>query len=597
MSVTTPEPPPATRSRAQMIADRRKNSALWRVIHWLGSLQLALLLLATIAIACAVATFAESSFNTRVAQAYIYKAPWFQVWLAVLCVNLLAVTLTRWPWQKKHLGFVITHYGIITLLAGAVVGMNFGFEGNVTLKKDAPPVNWVTTSKSIIRVENPLDGAVYTLPFSADTARLGNGRTRTFRVPGSQLTVVADEFSANMVDQRRLVPSDAATAGPGVALRLTSSMMGQTVNLPLAIADGQPDRQDFFGLAQIGFYPSLPEAAKPLRESQLVFARFAPVVSGPVPSQYQVHLSEDGQTISVIEPHGGGVSFPRETVIGKEVPVGGAVFSFEQYWPDFYMKDGVPSSRSDSPNNPGLLVQVSFSAEGHGKPTLELAPAGDEIAYRLNRDGRMYGSGQAVVGKPFPLSWADWQAQVVEILPRAAVVTEVMPGPPLTDGSQGVPGFRAHLVTQTGEAGPSRWLESGKIESLTAGPYSVRFGYGLEVRPLPFSLRLVKFEVPRDEGTDTPADFRATVEFKEAATGETKSGVARMNNPASFPGTFWANITGINYKFSQAEWNPTDLDQTTLQVLYDPGWLLKWVGSLGICVGIGLMFYWKPKKP
>ena len=104
MSATVASAP----AHKQMIAERRKRSAAWRVIHYLGSLQLALILLATIAIACAIATFAESNFNTKIAQTYIYKAPWFQIWLAVLCVNLFAVTLTRWPWQKRHLGFVVT---------------------------------------------------------------------------------------------------------------------------------------------------------------------------------------------------------------------------------------------------------------------------------------------------------------------------------------------------------------------------------------------------------------------------------------------------------------------------------------------------------
>jgi hypothetical protein len=69
-----------------------------------------------------------------------------------------------------------------------------------------------------------------------------------------------------------------------------------------------------------------------------------------------------------------------------------------------------------------------------------------------------------------------------------------------------------------------------------------------------------------------------------------------MNHPASFPGGFLANVTGINYKFSQAEWNPQNLEETTLQVLSDPGWLLKWMGSLAICIGIAMMFYWKEKK-
>ena len=132
--------------RRQLIAERQKNSSLWRVIHWLGSLQLALILLATIAIACAAATIAESEFSTKVAQVYIYKAPWFLVWLGVLCINLFAVTLTRWPWEKKHAGFIITHYGIILLLFGAIVGLQTGFEGNVTLHTDKPPIRKLTFS-------------------------------------------------------------------------------------------------------------------------------------------------------------------------------------------------------------------------------------------------------------------------------------------------------------------------------------------------------------------------------------------------------------------------------------------------------------------
>ena len=66
--------------------------------------------------------------------------------------------------------------------------------------------------------------------------------------------------------------------------------------------------------------------------------------------------------------------------------------------------------------------------------------------------------------------------------------------------------------------------------------------------------------------------------------------------PASWPGTAFAVTTGLNYKFSQAAWEPSDLGQTTLQVLYDPGWMLKWIGSLAICVGIFIMFYLRPKR-
>ena len=89
------------KERREHIENRRRNSTLWQFIHLCGSLKLAVILLTSIAVACAVATIYESKFNAQVAQAYIYKAPWFIFWLGVLCINLFCVTLTRWPWQRK----------------------------------------------------------------------------------------------------------------------------------------------------------------------------------------------------------------------------------------------------------------------------------------------------------------------------------------------------------------------------------------------------------------------------------------------------------------------------------------------------------------
>ena len=131
---------------------------------------------------------------------------------------------------------------------------------------------------------------------------------------------------------------------------------------------------------------------------------------------------------------------------------------------------------------------------------------------------------------------------------------------------------------------------------LTLAENLVRVGYGLELRPIPFSIALSDFQVPRDEGSETPSDFQATVLMRNTKTGEEKSGLIRMNHPASYPGGLLANMTGLNYKFSQAEWNPRDLKETTLQVLYDPGWFFKWTGSLAICLGIATMFYIRPRS-
>lgn len=587
---------PLTAAARRNLVEARKRASLgWRIIHWLGSLQLALILLATIAIACAAATVAESEFSTKIAQVYIYKAPWFLVWLGVLCMNLFAVTLTRWPWEKKHTGFIITHYGIIILLVGAIIGLHTGFEGNVTLHKDKPPVKKITINRSIIQVESPNDTALYVMPFDASATRPSEKRPRVFEVPATDLKIVADGFSDNLLKEETLVPS--TRGGPGVFLRLTSSRMGQTVDMPLVLEGDVPSEKDFFGLATIVFQRNRPAAAgKAPTETQMVFGRFAPVVQGSdAPTGVTVSLSQDGRKVIIATPDSTSATYLREEIMGKPISAGGALVTVEDYWPDFEMRDGRPVTKSPNAENPAALVRIQ-SAKGDGKPSLVLAPDGDGIAYQLIRSGEAYAGGTAKKGDTFALGWADWQAEVVEALPKAEISTVVKPGPELPDGEMGIPGFRARLTSPAITDAPTRWVPSGEITSLTDGKNVVRIGYGLELKPVPFSIRLVDFDVPRYEGTETPSNFIASVEFQDSATGAVKSGTARMNHPASFPGTILSNITGINYKFSQAEWNPKDLGETTLQVLYDPGWLFKWLGSLLICVGIAVMFYIKPKS-
>ena len=581
--------------RRQLIAERQKNSSVWRVIHWLGSLQLALILLATIAIACAAATIAESEFSTKVAQVYIYKAPWFLVWLGVLCINLFAVTLTRWPWEKKHAGFIITHYGIILLLSGAIVGLQTGFEGNVTLHTDKPPIRKLTVNRSIIQVESPNDSALYVMPFDAAAVRPSEKKPRVFEVPQSQLQIIADGFSDNLIKEEKLIPSETGFAG--VMLRFKSQRMGQTLEMPLVLEGASPLEKDFFGLAKILFQSDLPKpTAASVPETQMVFGRFAPVVQeGEKPSGIQVLLSPDGNKVSIVSPDTTSVTYRRGDLMKQPLQSAGGTITIEDYWPDFEMREGRPQSKSDQPNNPAILVRIQ-SATVDSKPVLLIAPSEEGIRYQLQRGGATYASGAANTGDFFALGWADWEAEVLAYYPKATVTPVVKPGPPLPKGENGVPGFRARLISPENKTAEPRWVSSGDITPLTDGRHVVRIGYGLELRPVPFSLRLVKFEVPRYEGTETPSNFMATVEFKDNITGETKTGTARMNHPASFPGTLWANLTGINYKFSQAEWNPRDLGETTLQVLYDPGWILKWTGSLAICVGIFIMFYFKPKS-
>src|SRR5205807_10355295 len=78
--------------------------------------------------------------------------------------------------------------------------------------------------------------------------------------------------------------------------------------------------------------------------------------------------------------------------------------------------------------------------------------------------------------------------------------------------------------------------------------------------------------------------------------GDAATGQCWMNNPFSFPGDMLHTWTGMTFKISQASWNPENLNQSSVQILRDPGWLFKWIGSLLIVSGVFMMFYLRPYR-
>ncbi|MFN2541288.1 MAG: hypothetical protein ABR514_03850, partial [Chthoniobacterales bacterium] len=70
------------------------------VFEFFASLKLAVVLLSVLIVAAIAGTIWESSFDAKVARAYVYGAPWFNAWLVLLAANLTASALSRWPWKK-----------------------------------------------------------------------------------------------------------------------------------------------------------------------------------------------------------------------------------------------------------------------------------------------------------------------------------------------------------------------------------------------------------------------------------------------------------------------------------------------------------------
>src|SRR2546428_14103797 len=102
----------------------RSDQPVWQqnaIFQFFASLKLAVVLLAVLIAGAIVGTLYESSFDAKVARAYVYGAPWFNFWLVLLGANPTLSALSRWPWRKPPPAFLITHPAIIPLLTGSLL--------------------------------------------------------------------------------------------------------------------------------------------------------------------------------------------------------------------------------------------------------------------------------------------------------------------------------------------------------------------------------------------------------------------------------------------------------------------------------------------
>jgi hypothetical protein len=615
------------------------------IAQFFASLKLAVVLLAVLIIAAITGTIYESSFDAKVARAYVYGAPWFNVWLTLLAANLAVSALSRWPWRKHHTAFLVTHLGIITLLAGSLLGRIFGTEGSITLFKGDPPTNRLLMDEHQLRIHDS-DGIVkgYPAEFLHHPPTPDRPRTLGRLADGSRLSIV--DYAPAL--DARLNPRPATSGGsPALHFLISTAMMNQRLDSWL-LADSSEHSRFSMGLANIelkrgqataGPVPPQPHTgsatgATDLEESVFSFSK-APdeqisrvIKGGSTGAKLRLQPPHNGNKGRVVVSLGDKqFDFDVAEHFHRTVPIGDSPFSLrvDDYWPDFRIEDGKPGSLSDQPNNPAVLVTISgkgvpaatATPGPHGFAGKELNPNGGppampasgaaapnhltlffgddgSISYELVSRKNGTSSGKLQLNQALPTGWADWQLVVDKVLPEAEHWMDFIPARAADSMPKDLPDGIRIRIEQSGRT-IEQWLAAGWQVSLPTAPNQLLAAYGFRQVPLPIGLELLDFEVQRNEGTDTPAGFKSTVRIS-TPDGETAVGSCWMNHPFSFPSDWWRTWTGMTYKISQASWNPDNLNQSTVQILRDPGWSLKWIGSLLVVAGVFMMFYLRPYR-
>lgn len=170
------------------------------VYHFLASVKLAVISLGTLASVLAYATFFEKWYGTAAVQEWIYRTKGFAILLAFLGTNILCAALIRFPWKKRQTGFVVTHAGLLLLLAGSWQSVMSSDEGQLAFVEGESRSDLIRSDYPVIRVQE-LDATnpesvlhEWELPFHPGTFSWGPGQPR----PQSALASIASMFTGNI---------------------------------------------------------------------------------------------------------------------------------------------------------------------------------------------------------------------------------------------------------------------------------------------------------------------------------------------------------------------------------------------------------------
>ena len=614
------------------------------IFEFFASLKLAVVLLAVLIVGAIVGTLYESSFDAKVARTYVYGAPWFNAWLLLLGANLTVSALSRWPWKKYHTAFLITHLGIITLLIGSLIGRIFGVEGTITLFKGEAQTNRLLVDQHQLRVHD-IDGIIkgYPAEFLHHPPSPQHPKNLGLLASGARLQIV--DYGPAI--EGKLNPKPLKDGGaPAIHFKIETAMMNQHLDSWL-LADDPQHASFSMGLANIelkrGAASTVVAAAVPggskdevdLDESIFAFSK--------APDEQIGHVNKGGSTGAKVQlepPKNGNKGRVLISLGGKENTFDVAdnldremkientplTLKIHNYWADFRIENGKPNSIRDQPNNAAVLVTIrgkgvpATAAESKnphganempttgGPPTMpsagEAAPnhltlfVANEgaISYELLSRKNGKSSGKIDINKPLTTGWADWQLVIDKTMPHADQWMDFTPAKSESApmATKDLPDGVKVRVDQNGETF-EQWVPAGWQITVPTSPNETMVAYGWKTLPLPIGLELLDFEVKRNEGSDSPAGFKSTLRVTNS-DGENAIGSCWMNHPFSYPSGWLRTWTGLTYKISQASWNPENLEQSSVQILRDPGWLLKWIGSLLVVTGVFMMFYLQPYR-
>ncbi|MCK4872250.1 MAG: cytochrome c biogenesis protein ResB [Phycisphaerales bacterium] len=536
-----------------------------RVVCFVGDLRTVIPGMILVAIALIAGTWIESASTAEIARARVYGSWWFILLMVWMCASLLFAVIERYPWRRRHVGFILVHAGLVVLIVGGFTSLFTRVEGHITLREGMSS-NMLEIAGDQLQWHVHEDGG-----FTTEASTVIDSRNAHMAIGDVRLTVVGRWANSEAQSQ---ITDDGAEPFHAVEIAFdhtatTGSWLGQTAS---------------------------DEAAPVMNDIRLRVL--------PIGEEFQPQPTTEGDATG---PHFviGGEEFPLGEADQQAFP-GWRVVSVARFRNAMVGDDGLQEGDPGG-QNPAIQVVLTddagtierhFAFAGFPQPMSRIVqgttPSGaalhfghgpsitQRVVFQRTEGGlRTVREGADGViadvshkgSPPYDVELDDMRFRVLSHFTHAQRTTEFVEAPAgeanrpvllvkLDDGPQTEP---VHVP----------W--NGEVPFTVEGqPGLLR--YGPATRELPFTVQLDDFRRTDYPGSRMAMAYESDVAVK-IGDGKWQPHRIWMNNPFKHAG----------WKVYQSSYIGDDV--SVFSVMKDPGLPLTYIGCTLLCVGIVIVFY------
>ena len=535
---------------------------------FIGGLRFAVPIMVFIAIALGVGTFIDSTQGAKTAMRIVYGSGWFISLMALVSICLVAAVMTRYPWKRKHIGFITVHAGLILLIAGGFWSLFGRIEGQLKLGEGMSGGQIELNSQRLELLEPKVneDGKMEFVVLDSTSAEdnvMG-------KVDLGDFDIEIIEHWGNVTEERYVsddgpeplraveiamhsgegvwVGEEAKSGGPtsmhGITVRVLAP--GESWTPPAATVDEQEDQGYAFVIGQERFpLGGVGDVAVPGWMIVSIHEYKSAMVGAEGLTENPTGAPNPAVEVTITDAQG---STERHT-------------AFEQF-PDMVLvrpiegtaKSGAEFAAATPTGGETLVVYGDLPALRVGF----VAPDGS--VEQVEHDGSM----------PWTFNVGGHEVTIRQHATRAHVASRFIEAPPAES-------FRPAILVKIDGAEPVPLPWKGPM-ALEVPGHNMMLRYGPGIVDLPFSVHLAEFRKTDYPGTMMAMAYESDVVVTLPDESE-KELTIFMNNP----------YVQDSWKVYQSGFVGDNV--SIFSVMRDPGIPLTYLGCVVLCVGILLTFY------